>query len=237
MDIRWVGIKCKEDESICDASLANRLKDAIQHQVKRLSSPTTKSEREFLERFPNACASLNELKPRIEDAIKSVKLPINKGGNISWDLIHSAYLFKVFPSYLTASLLSLSVKKPKASKSEKEATSIDFAAFQDDPIKLARGQRGFVFKAFTSLSHWNPTSAGQPTWKEFDIAAFKEALKSLNQFSQKTEERESTENDLRGQLAIMLGSGVEGWKPKKPESGEDSAMPKLLKTDLFQKSA
>lgn len=58
-----------------------------------------------------------------------------------------------------------------------------------DPLEQARGERGYVFPAFTALPIWSPQNEGEPTWTEFDIAAFKEALKTLNQFRQKTEER------------------------------------------------
>src|SRR4051794_15156152 len=69
---------------------------------------------------------------------------------------------------------------------------------------------------------------------EVDIAAFKEALKSLNQFNQKTQERINDENNLRGQLAIMLGSEMKGWQPRKTETDEDEPAPEPLDLRLFQ---
>lgn len=106
----------------------------------------------------------------------------------------------------------------------------------DDPVKLARGKRGYVFPAFTALPRWNPSSPGEPAWKEFDIAAFKEALKGLNQFNQKTQERAEKNHNLRGELAILLGSPLSDWKPAKTESGEDVKRPVPLDMKLFERA-
>lgn len=108
------------------------------------------------------------------------------------------------------------------------------AASQPDPLEESRGARGFVFKAFTALPAWAPKSPGEPVWIQFDIAAFKEALKALNQFSQKTQDRTKEEDDLRGQLALMLGSSVKGWKPLKNEANESEPIPEPLDPRLFQ---
>jgi hypothetical protein len=59
----------------------------------------------------------------------------------------------------------------------------------DDPVRVARGERGFVFRAFTALPTWGAADPADIRWTELDIAAFKEALKVLNLFAQKTAER------------------------------------------------
>lgn len=236
MDITWAGIKCKSDETIEGNALAERLNLALEHQIKRFRDPNrllSKAEQELIISFPELTDYLDKQRAKIQTLSKDIRLAINKGGNISWDLVYSTYLFKVFPSAYTAGILSLSIKKPKSDSSETNNPGPDFAALGDDPIKLARGARGYVFPAFTALPDWNPLSPGEPVWKEFDIAAFKEALKSLNQFNQKTAERLETENNLRGQLAIMLGGKVPGWKPRKTDSGEEEAVPEPLDTMLF----
>lgn len=137
-----------------------------------------------------------------------------------------------FPEWSIVQLRRVLSLPKKWEKDLTEATK--FAANSTDPLEIARGKRGYVFRAFTALPAWNPESPGTPVWKEFDIAAFKEALKSLNQFNQKTEEREASELDLRGRIAIQLGSPVAGWKPRKNEDGEEARAPEPLDKNLFQ---
>lgn len=121
---------------------------------------------------------------------------------------------------------------PKEKETMPEPVNID--NLPDDPIKLARGKRGYVFPAFTALPAWHPPSPGEPVWKEFDIAAFKEALKALNQFNQKTQERADKEHNLRGELAILLGGKLPDWKPRKTESDEEAKQPMPLDPKLFR---
>lgn len=235
MDISWAGIKCKPAEFVEGEALQTRLVQAIDHLSKRLSSPSTNSETELVEKIPNVLSELANLKTNIPNIPSDLSLSVNKGGNISWDLVHSAYLFKTFPSTTTAAILALSIKKPKAINpdSDPEVTT-DYTALGDDPLKIARGERGYVFPAFTALPAWSPRSQGQPVWKEFDIAAFKEALKSLNQFNQKTTERADNETYLRGKICILLGGDLpKGWSPRKTESGEAESKPSALDRKLL----
>ena len=74
----------------------------------------------------------------------------------------------------------------------------------DDPIKLARGERGFIFPYFSRILTGN-------IWrKEFDICAFTEALKTINQFQQKCEEREQMRDALQADLDYMEGLRKKG---------------------------
>lgn len=98
----------------------------------------------------------------------------------------------------------------------------------DDPIRLARGTRGFVFPAFTSLPAWGGDGR-EPRWKEFDIAAFKEALKVINQYHQRTEARDDARRRIGAQVAWIEGvPGAELPKRAGEEEGEDEgALPVL----------
>ncbi|MDF1659643.1 MAG: type V CRISPR-associated protein Cas12b [Verrucomicrobiales bacterium] len=100
--------------------------------------------------------------------------------------LYALLLFKyVHKDSFTLKLLKETHGEP--SETEPEVVEIDEKAV--DPLETARGERGYVFCSFTALPIWKPDQEGAPTWTEFDIAAFKEALKTLNQFRQKTEER------------------------------------------------
>jgi hypothetical protein len=109
----------------------------------------------------------------------------------------------------------------------------DAAANKEDPLRTARNLRGgFIFKAFTALSQWEQTPNGKPLWIEFDVAAFKEALKTINQFNVKTEERRLRRNDVGEELKFMLGEHPNpNWKPKKENEEADEREVTILGGD------
>lgn len=231
MDVSWT-VKLQPGEFFAPEDSIARLHEAVEHIREMLQRPVADRMKEVATLFPDFEKQLDSFKAMMDAGTREFIIPRNR--KASKDLTFATLAFKFFPCPLTAKVLSLFIKKPKASATEKSGDEIDFGACGDDPIKLSRGDRGFVFRAFTALPAWSPKSPGEPVWKEFDIAAFKEALKSLNQFNQKTLERTEEENNLRGQLAIMLGSGIKGWKPRKTESNDDEPVPVLLDPKLFQ---
>ncbi|MEI7773647.1 MAG: type V CRISPR-associated protein Cas12b [Verrucomicrobiota bacterium] len=119
------------------------------------------------------------------------------------------------------------IKKKSAKKTdsgEKKNAEARFLALGDDPIKLVRGKASIVFRAFTALPLWKPKEISdklyersafyheivtgeshQYSWKLFDVAAFKEALKVYNQFQQNLVKREDKLNDFATKLLVMDG--------------------------------
>jgi hypothetical protein len=92
-----------------------------------------------------------------------------------------------------------------------------------DPIRLARGTRGYVFRAFTSLPMWGGDKSGVSQWYEFDVAAFEEALKALHQVDDKGEERQKecslkqAQHDYqRGKSAKWKGAGTSEEEQRPP---------------------
>lgn len=143
----------------------------------------------------------------------SFELPKRRGGNINVPRVNACTLFKAFPNATTKEIFQSTFKAPGAPKTAKstsekspleQVTDDSFIVDGDDPIKLARGKRGYVFTGFTALPLWRG-EAGKLAWKEFDIAAFKEALKVYNQFQQNVEKREDKLNSLALKLLIMDG--------------------------------
>lgn len=231
MDFSWT-VKLQPGQFFTPEESSIRLVEAIEHIRGLLRTAFPVRVKEVADRFPDFEKQLDSFKAKVESRSEKIVVPRNR--KASKDLTFSTLTFKFFPCPLTSKVLSLFIKKPKVGASKESQVNVDFAKCGDDPIKLARGSRGFVFRAFTALPAWNPRSAGEPVWKEFDIAAFKEALKSLNQFNQKTQERVDDENNLRGELAIMLGSEVKEWKPRKTDSNDDEPVPEPLDSKLFQ---
>ncbi len=155
------------------------------------------------------------------------QLPKRRGGNINVPRVNACTLFLAFPNATTKQFFQSTFKAPSAPKVGKptnetalmeELTDESFIVDGDDPIKLARGNRGYVFTGFTALPLWRG-EAGKLAWKEFDIAAFKEALKVYNQFQQNVEKREDKLNTLAAKLLIM--DGERAMEAYADESGKD----------------
>jgi hypothetical protein len=113
-----------------------------------------------------------------------------------------------------------SKKSAKVDDTESMLRSMD-----NDPLIIARGARGYIFPSFTSHPLWEEAADHLPVWRDFDIAAFAEALKSLNQFAQKTDERDGKLQSAQQTLDYMLGISKE--LPKSTEGdGEVKAPPR-----------
>ncbi len=163
---------------------------------------------------------LSELKP-------DFNLPKRRGGNINVQRVNACTLFLAFPNQTTKEVFQSTFKAPgmpKAGKGEnksvptEEVTDESFIVEGDDPIKLSRGKRGYVFIGCTALPLWR-SEAGKLVWKEFDIAAFKEALKVYNQFQQNVEKRENKLDSLALKLLIM--DGDRAMEAYADDSGKD----------------
>lgn len=148
-------------------------------------------------------------------------LPRNRGGNINTPRVHACILFLAFPNEITKALFQTTFPAPKLARAKAERdpvadkeASIDethFVVDGDDPIKLARGTRGWVFKGFTALPLWRGDGT-KLQWKMFDIAAFKEALKVYNQFQQNVAKREEKLDAFATKLLVMDGeSAIEAY--------------------------
>src|SRR5579884_2944069 len=102
-----------------------------------------------------------------------------------------------------------------------------------DPIKLARGSRGYVFKAFTALSEWGaPTNKNEASLlKQFDIAAFKYALTTLHQIEVKAKERKEEKEKVDQRLRAMRDAAIRArWKVAADSESDD--LPPLLAGDV-----
>ncbi len=230
LELSWT-VKVQPSKYYSIEESIDRLKEAVSHIKDFIRTAPNARVEAFIAEYPDYEVTFDSYNERITDLSWTQLIPRNR--KASKELTFATLLFKYFPNDLTARVLSLFIKKPTSSSPETGDENLNFASLGDDPIKLAREKRGYVFRAFTALSAWNPSSPGKPAWKEFDIAAFKEALKSLNQFNQKTNEREAKEKDLHGQMAILLGGEVKGWKRQKTDSEEEDSTLKPLDPRLF----
>lgn len=191
--------------------------------------------RAFLSANPAAEASLRDIRKRI-GALSPDNLPTIPANQRSIpDRLEAALLFKYFPDAFTADLLKVSFPRTKTKAAARPGSSEEADSwtrfqrdiaprFSDDPIKLARGSRGYVFRAFTSLRQWNPANKADPKWKEFDIAAFKYALTALNQIEDRGEERRREREKKQARLDYMHSHGTAAYRP---QSDSDEAPPRI----------
>lgn len=200
-----------------------RLREALTHLLKLLDSPSQRLTEAMVCISSDPAEFLRECLSAVDGLPNDLSIPRNR--KAAQDLTFSSIAFKHFPNPVTKAFLKLGVKAPgKDSKSASTAEGDTLlASLGDDPIKLARGARGYVFPAFTALPAWNPRSPGEPAWKEFDIAAFKESLKSLNQFNQKTIEREGKLQCALQTFAYVMGTCDD--LPKSDEGDEEAKAP------------
>ncbi len=205
MDLSWT-VKLQPGKFFTGTQAKDRLTEAIRHLLKQLESPTQRLSDALADFIGEPRAILEEFLHNIRALPDDLAIPANR--KAAPDLTFATIAFKHVPGQLTRRFLMLGVKAPKSTGRARPKTTSeceDFSRLGDDPIKLARGNRGYVFPAFTALEAWAPESRGLPVWKEFDIAAFKEALKALNQFNQKTIEREGKLALARAEFSFIIG--------------------------------
>lgn len=184
----------------------------------QLGSLTGKKARERLqqavtlwrERCPEATTDLDRLSALIDELSPGFFLPAYVGSSAKGEVkarLFALLLFKhVERSPFTFDLLRRATPPPRKGSDESEVSAPAEAktgATEGDPIRLSRGARGYVFRAFTSLPCWNPADTPEPQWKEFDIAAFKYALTALNQIEEKKKERDAQRKILDARLDFM----------------------------------
>jgi hypothetical protein len=238
MDLSWV-VKVQPGKTYAGDDAKARLKEAVSHLIKLLGSPSARLAEALTSISDDPEVVLRGFLGEIQMLPDTLTIPRNR--KAAPDLTFAAIAFKHFPSPLTRCFLKLGVKAPKPASKASSQSSVEtlLSSLGDDPIKLARGMRGYVFPAFTALCQWSPLSPGEPVWKEFDIAAFKEALKSLNQFNQKTIERDEKLQAAKQTLHYMLGksdtlpkfSDGEGETKAPSRPGKDARWPKIAELE------
>lgn len=248
LQLDWV-VNLNRDSIFSGEDARERLLKAVDHfrQLWLAGVATTKMGDRvsaFLKSAPDALETLNALREKIVSAPVNTLPAIPANRKSIPDRLEAAVLFKFFPGQFTADLLRVSFPRPKeprqkraqASETHKpkvwdrfkqEVASRFPGGLSDDPIKLARGNRGYIFPAFTSLPCWNPGNTPGPQWKEFDIAAFKYALTAFNQIKEKGAERRDERWRKQARLDYMRGDGKKSYKP----SGENDEAPARIAGD------
>lgn len=184
MDLSWTGIKTQPgkywDESETKSQIENEMEAMLQvlkgdprEQVIRDVLTGTKPDTTHLLAKNNKC-------------------------NLA--LKRAALFFMYYPHRESADMLKRQLDREK--KKKIDVGSYDYTVLEDDPLILARGRRGYVYRGFTALPAWEANNDLMYE-KEWDILAFKEALKALHGFSLKMEERQKELSVLEKEIAYM----------------------------------
>lgn len=216
----------------------HRLSEAVAFfvEAKKVSKTAPTRHGKWLSEYSDAAACLEVCRTTIASLPDNIVIPVNR--KAAPERTFATLLFKFCTSEFTQQLLCAVLGEPKTPKIKKGATDAeDFGRLGDDPIKLARGERGYVFRAFTSLPRWGGNDAGDIRFSEFDVAAFKQALVVLNMFRMKTEERVEKRQKLENLRDYMLGkakSFKQDENTERPPARLVDADPRVSLMKLFE---
>jgi hypothetical protein len=180
------------------------------------------------ERQPDSTADWERLAETISELPSDTTIPgyaaTSAKGEIKFRLF-AMFMFRYLEkSEFTLTLLRSTTPAPEAGTKPPETENTQ-ANSAGDPIRLARGTRGYVFRAFTSLPCWGGDESGKLKWEKFDVAAFEEALKALHQVDEKGKKR--AKELARKQARHNYQRGIsKKWKAE-GETDEDSRPPML----------
>lgn len=230
MDLSWAGIKTQPNEDSTGALYYTH--DETTEQVKVCMGKLCDKLKEKSDKVWNKYADeqgvdlLTEVTNTIESqpTINSAHLLAKPSPGTSLELRCAAIFFMYYPCRLSADLLKVKLGKEKVQKKQ-EGVFYDCASLEEDPILLARGRRGYVYRGFTALPEWQQEGAEMYS-SEWDILAFKEALKTLHSYELKMQERNVIADGIEAELNYMRDG-----KGKTPSSAADDGTVPILGGD------
>lgn len=220
MDLSWAGIKTQTGKFWTKEESCAQLSDAIEYIVSALNDGSD--------------LSWNKLSPIItEEEIRTIcasfypdtTKELAKNAKTVLSLKYAAVFFMYYPCYTSARLLCAKLPKQAKIQKSEEDKAFDYTLLDDDPLVLPRGSRGYIYKGFTALPGWETESAKMYE-KEWDILAFKEALKAIHGFEIKTRERDEERQKLQKRLDYILGKSKDC-----AQDDEESELPAVLGGD------
>ena len=200
-----------------------RLRESLdkEHKYNAFSEEEATHYREVIDRLPD-----------------DLSFPKYTGGSVNKEALErrlNVYLLLryVDPSFALLQRLRDLFPEPRKYQTEfnRDQNEERLVGLGNDPIKLSRGSRGYVFPAFTSLSSWKDGKAGTSNFRGFDVLAFAEALKGISQFQSMTDKREDELRKEEAKLDWMLGK-TDKLPPKEHE--DDASLPILQGDPRFE---
>lgn len=211
MDLSWAGIKTQPNAERTGAIYYTQEEtiEQVKNTVEQLCDTVQKGADAAWEKYSeeNSLHLYEDVRNAItaRGIINSGHL-LAKNNKTAASLKQAAVFFMYYPCNISAQLLRIKLGKIKPAKVE--VGMYDCASLDDDPILLARGSKGYVYRGFTALPTWNQEGALMYS-SEWDILAFKEALKTLHAYDLKMQERNEIVCNLQKTLDYMLkGQGA-----------------------------
>ena len=200
MDLSWAGVKTQPNEYYSVEDSANEVKETVAAFIKLLESKQDAVLKKIQAGYTeDICVMVQEI---VKSGSVVPMKPLAKNNKAVPILKQSAVLFMYYPCRFTADLLLPRLPKQKIEVNPADEWDI-YTHLDDDPIILTRGKRGYVYKGFSALPCWE-TDANEMYEKEWDILAFKEALKVVHGFDLKQKERDKKRADILKNLTYML---------------------------------
>ncbi len=190
MDLSWAGVKTQPDATHEASLLYN------QEEVRGLVDEAMRDMCATLEKKGDAAwnkyAESARVKNLHDEVVRILQMPpaehtLAKNNKAVAELKQAAIFFMFYPCRHSAKMLYAKLKKQKTATSGGD-DNLDFSLLENDPILMCRGQRKYIYPGFSALSNWE-TQDEEMYSNEWDILAFKEALKALHGFELKTRER------------------------------------------------
>lgn len=222
MDLSWSGIKTEPNGYHSIEATTVEIRKSITSFLELLDKERDNTIQELQSHYQR---DLGEL---IEDLTKNgptieIK-PLAKNKKVSLILKYCTVLFMYFPCRLTAELLHSRFSKKKVESDLNNEW--DASHLENDPMILTRGKRGYIYKGYSALPCWEAESDCMYE-KEWDILAFKEALKAIHGFDLKQKEREKKRREIEQNIRYVT-EGV--GKPISTNEENDIPLP-VLKGD------
>ena len=205
MDLSWAGIKTQPNADHTGSMLYSEADtyQQVKETMMELCETIKKSGDSVWAKYANEHKI--DLLARVNEALQhplqiSADHLLAKNNKAVPSLKQAAVFFMFYPCQISATLLTLKLGKEK--KKKNETVVYDCSTLENDPVLLCRGKRGYIYKGYTALSAWEQNGSKMYS-AEWDILAFKEALKTLHSFELKTEERRKHVEELKNKLRYI----------------------------------
>lgn len=201
MDLSWAGIKTQPGEYFTEHETKAEI-EKITNEFKAF----IKNELDGAAKKALADLKVKDISAAVDEVLASVPMmsirPLAKNNKVAPSLKQCAVMFMYYPCHTTAQLLRH--RLPKVQEGSQEVQQWDIEKdLSDDPIIMTRGSRGYVYLGYSALPSWQNETTAAMYEKEWDILAFKEALKAVHGFNLKQDERDAEKAKIAALVLYM----------------------------------
>ncbi len=204
MDLSWAGVKTQPDATHEASMLYNQ--EEVRGQVDEAMRDMCATLKKKGDAAWNKYAENAGVKNLHDEVVRILQMPpaehtLAKNNKAVAELKQAAIFFMFYPCHHSARMLYAKLKKQKPAVSGGD-DNLNFSLLENDPILICRGQRKYIYPGFSALSNWE-TQEAEMYSNEWDILAFKEALKVLHGFELKTRERDEECRKLQAKIEYV----------------------------------